>query len=319
MMLLEIQNLRLHYSSGSERVKAVNNMSFELNTGEALGIVGESGSGKTSLSLAIMRMLPKNTIEYSGTIKMDGNNLLDLSNEEYRKTIRWKTISMVFQGAMNSLNPVIRVGKQIGEPLMDNPKELSMRQDIILKMLDMVKLPHEVSLRYPHELSGGMKQRVMIAMALILEPKLVILDEPTSSLDVSIQAQIMNIFKDLKWRLGMSFIFITHDIALASDLSDKIAVMYAGEIVEFGNAEDILLRPQHPYTQMLLDSIPNLYSDEKPKFISGETPDMTHLPSGCSFHPRCPMALDECRVEKPPYFQIYRHHKSLCWLHKNND
>lgn len=318
MTLLEIQNLKLHYSSGSGRVKAVNDISFVLNTGEALGIVGESGSGKTSLSLAILRMIPKNTIEYSGTIKMDGSNLLDMSNEEYRKTMRWRTISMVFQGAMNSLNPVIRIGKQIGEPLMGDPKKHSERQDIILKMLDMVKLPHEVSLRYPHELSGGMKQRVMIAMALILEPKLVILDEPTSSLDVSIQAQIMNIFKELKWRLGMSFIFITHDIALASDLSDKIAVMYAGEIVEIGNAEEILLRPQHPYTQMLLNSIPNLYSDEKPEFISGETPDMTHLPSGCSFHPRCPMALEECRVKKPPYFHIDQDHKSLCWLHKKS-
>ena len=178
----------------------------------------------------------------------------------------------------------------------------------------MVNLPQEVRNRYPHELSGGMKQRIMIAMALVMNPKLIILDEPTSALDVSIQAQMMNIFKDLKWEHGTSFIFITHDIGLASDLSDKIAVMYAGKIVESGNAEDVLHNPQHPYTQKLLNSVPDLHSETEPKFIEGEPPNMTAPPSGCSFHPRCDFATEKCINEDPVMFEMGKGHKVFCSL-----
>ena len=245
MSLLSINNLHLHYATNSEPLKAVNGVSLELQEGEALGIVGESGSGKTSLSLALIRLLPKNIARLSGEIFIGTKNSFDMEESEFRRTIRWKILSMVFQGSMNSLNPVIKVGRQIEEPIeLDESFDKSAINERVSTLLNMVNLPQEVRNRYPHELSGGMKQRIMIAMALVMNPKLIILDEPTSALDVSIQAQMMNIFKDLKWEHGTSFIFITHDIGLASDLSDKIAVMYAGKIVESGNAEDVLHNPQ---------------------------------------------------------------------------
>ena len=315
MSLLSINNLHLHYATNSEPLKAVNGVSLELQEGEALGIVGESGSGKTSLSLALIRLLPKNIARLSGEIFIGTQNSFDMEESEFRRTIRWKILSMVFQGSMNSLNPVIKVGRQIEEPIeLDESFDKSAINERVSTLLNMVNLPQEVRNRYPHELSGGMKQRIMIAMALVMNPKLIILDEPTSALDVSIQAQMMNIFKDLKWEHGTSFIFITHDIGLASDLSDKIAVMYAGKIVESGNAEDVLHNPQHPYTQKLLNSVPDLHSETEPKFIEGEPPNMTTPPSGCSFHPRCDFATEKCINEDPVKFEMGKGHKVFCWL-----
>ncbi|MBF8267697.1 MAG: oligopeptide/dipeptide transporter, ATPase subunit, partial [Dehalococcoidia bacterium] len=230
MSLLEVRDLRLHYNTQGGMVRAVDGVSFDLERGQALGIVGESGSGKTSLSLALMRLLPRNATGYGGVITLEGTSLMGMGDEELRRLIRWKRMSMVFQGAMSSLNPVLKVGQQVAEPLMLEGRGNKRRaQERVLRLFDLVRLPREVANRYPHELSGGMKQRVMIAMSLVLDPALVILDEPTSALDVSIQAQMMNLLKDLKRDLGISFIFITHDIALASDLCDRIGVMYAGE------------------------------------------------------------------------------------------
>ena len=315
MSLLSIKNLHLHYATNSQPLRAVNGVSLELQEGEALGIVGESGSGKTSLSLALMRLLPKNIAQLSGEILIGTQNTLDMEESEFRRTMRWKILSMVFQGSMNSLNPVIRVGRQIEEPLeLDKSFNKSTIEERVSSLLDMVHLPQEVRNRYPHELSGGMKQRIMIAMALVMNPKLIILDEPTSALDVSIQAQMMNIFKDLKWQYGTSFIFITHDIGLASDLSDKIGVMYAGKIVESGNAQDVLHNPQHPYTQKLLNSVTNLHSETEPNFIEGEPPNMTNPPSGCSFNPRCDFATQKCLNEEPIKFDIDNKHEVFCWL-----
>ncbi len=268
MSIIRVNDLYLHYGTPGGIVPAVGGVSFTIDGRETLGIVGESGAGKSSLALALMRTLPRNVVTFTGTVELDGTDCLKLSEEEYRKKIRWQKIAMVFQGAMDSLNPVIKVGKQVAEPLLLKPEIKSKQAHATtLELLKMVMLPPEIFHRYPHELSGGMKQRVMIAMALILKPKLLILDEPTSALDVIIQAQIMNLLKRFKRDLKLSILFITHDLALASDLCDKIAVMYAGEIIEMGTAEELLINPKHPYSQKLLGSIPRLAEDARPEFI----------------------------------------------------
>ena len=315
MSLLEVSDLHMHYATQGSVVRAVDGVSFTLERGQALGIVGESGSGKTSLSLALMRLLPRNATGFGGNVTLDGTDLTGLGNDEFRRLVRWKRMSMVFQGAMNSLNPVLKVGQQVAEPLLNEGRyEKKQAQERVLRLFDMVRLPLEIVNRYAHELSGGMKQRVMIAMSLALDPSLVILDEPTSALDVSIQAQMMNLLKDLKEDLGISFIFITHDIALASDLCDRIGVMYAGEMVESASAEDVLLHPRHPYTRKLLDSMPRLRSQEPPQFIPGAPPDLSDPPTGCRFHPRCPYAMEVCARESPPAFTPRDGHEARCWL-----
>jgi oligopeptide/dipeptide ABC transporter ATP-binding protein len=313
--LLEVNNLHLYYGTAQGIVPAVDGVSCIVEAGETLGIVGESGAGKSSLALALMRILPRNVVTYDGIIEFEGVNCLRLSDEEVRKRVRWQRMAMVFQGAMDSLNPVIRVGHQIAEPLLLQPGVDHQRAYAAARrLLEMVLLPPEIFHRYPHELSGGMKQRIMIAMALILNPTLLILDEPTSALDVMIQAQIMNLLKRFKRELRLSILFITHDLALASDLCDVIAVMYAGEIIEQGSAEEVLTEPGHPYTQKLLASIPKLTADTTPEFIPGAPPDMTHLPQGCRFQPRCPHAWEQCRREHPLPLKLNARRQVRCWL-----
>ena len=315
-MLLEVSNLRLYYRTIRGLVHAVDGVSFDLDKGETLGLVGESGCGKSSTALALMRLLPKNVAVFKGKIILDGEDITSLSEEEFRARIRWKKISMVFQGAMNSLNPVLKVGFQVAEPMIIH---LNMNKDEALnrarELFKMVGLSPDFVNRYPHELSGGMKQRVVIAMALALNPELIILDEPTSALDVSIQAQIMNLLKRLKKKLSISMIFITHDIALASDLCDRIAVMYAGNIVELGTAEQVLLDPKHPYAQKLIASVPRLREDRVPEFIPGAPPDLVNPPSGCRFHPRCPYATERCKKEEPPLISLEDGRIVKCWLY----
>jgi len=315
-MLLEVSNLRLYYRTIRGLVHAVDGVSFDLDKGETLGLVGESGCGKSSTALALMRLLPKNVAVFKGKIILDSEDITSLSEEEFRARIRWKKISMVFQGAMNSLNPVLKVGFQVAEPMIIH---LNMDKDEALKrareLFKMVGLSPDFVNRYPHELSGGMKQRVVIAMALALNPELIILDEPTSALDVSIQAQIMNLLKRLKKKLGISMIFITHDIALASDLCDRIAVMYAGNIVELGTAEQVLLDPKHPYAQKLIASVPRLREDRVPEFIPGAPPDLVNPPSGCRFHPRCSYATERCKKEEPPLISLEDGRIVKCWLY----
>ncbi|NIM45509.1 MAG: ATP-binding cassette domain-containing protein [Nitrososphaeria archaeon] len=317
MSLLEVRDLRLYYDTTRGVVKAVDQVMFTVEGGEALGIVGESGCGKTSLALAIIRLLPSNVHTYKGLMALEGVDLMKLSDDEFRKRIRWRKISMVFQGAMSSLNPVMRVGHQVVEPMLldgSTGKEEARRE--ATSLLEMVGISGEVFNRYPHELSGGMKQRVIIAMSLILKPKLVIMDEPTSALDVSVQAQITNLLKRLKRDLGLSMVFITHDIALASDISDRLAVMYGGEMVELGSSEQVLTSPSHPYTEKLLASTPMLRGDVRPTFIPGAPPDLINPPSGCHFHPRCPHAFELCRHETPEFFQTGKGHVTRCWLHR---
>jgi len=316
MILLELNQLKLYYTTIRGVVRAVDNVDLNVEAGEAVGLVGESGCGKTSMANAIIKMLPSNVALYEGRIILDGLNIVDLPEDEVRRKVRWRQISIVFQGAMNVLNPVIKVGHQVAEPLIIHGEmDRDEAYKIAREKMKLVGLHEEVFNRYPHELSGGMKQRVVIAMALVMNPKIVILDEPTSALDVSIQAQIMNLLKKLKRELNISMIFITHDIALASDISDKIAVMYAGQIVEIGSAEQVLISPKHPYTQKLLKATPKLTGEEKPEFIPGTPPDLVNPPSGCRFHPRCPYVMDICREREPRRFEPEKGQKTMCWLY----
>jgi peptide/nickel transport system ATP-binding protein len=316
MVLLELNHLRLYYKTVRGIVRAVDDVDLNVEHGEAVGVVGESGCGKTSMANAIIKMLPSNVALYDGRIILDGLNIVELPEDEVRRKVRWRQISIVFQGAMNVLNPVIKVGHQVAEPLIIHAEmDRDEAYKIAMEKMKLVGLHEEVFNRYPHELSGGMKQRVVIAMALVMNPKIVILDEPTSALDVSIQAQIMNLLKKLKRELNISMIFITHDIALASDISDKIAVMYAGQVVEIGSAEQVLLSPKHPYTQKLLKATPKLTGEEKPEFIPGTPPDLVNPPSGCRFHPRCPYVMDICREKEPGRFEPEKSQRVMCWLY----
>ncbi|MEM4576342.1 MAG: ABC transporter ATP-binding protein [Candidatus Nezhaarchaeales archaeon] len=317
MSLLDVHNLKLYYKTLRGTLRAVDGVSFSLEKVETLGLVGESGCGKSSTATAIMRLLPRNVELYDGKVLLNSIDLLKLSEKEFREKIRWKKISIVPQGAMNSFNPVLKVGFQVAEPLMVH---LNMKRPEALKkvreLFKLVGLPPDYIDRYPHELSGGMKQRAAIAMALTLNPEVVILDEPTSALDVSIQAQIMNLLKNLKKELGLSMIFITHDIALASDICDKIGVMYAGQIVELSSSEGVLLNPKHPYTQKLISSIPRLREEKMPEFIPGAPPDLINPPPGCRFHPRCPYSDGKrCAREEPEMIEIKDGHFVKCWLY----
>ncbi|MGI9253658.1 MAG: ABC transporter ATP-binding protein, partial [Thermomicrobiales bacterium] len=292
--LLAVRDLTLHYQAEGHVVRAVDGVSLTIaGGGEALGVVGESGSGKSSLANALMRLLPKNTARFSGSIQLDGEELTALTDEQFRQRVRWSRMAMVFQGAMNVLNPVLRIGEQIAEPMLlerrMTPGAASARTAMLL---ERVGLDAGYARRYPHELSGGQKQRVVIATALALEPDLLILDEPTSALDVSVQAQIMDLLKELKRDAGMSMIFITHDIGLASDLCDRIAVAYAGQHAEIGPAEQVLLAPEHPYSGLLLASLPRLHALTAPAPMPGDPPDPANLPTGCRFHPRCPLRFE---------------------------
>lgn len=319
MALLEVENLSLHYSSPRGPVRAVDSVSFKIEKpGEALGIIGESGSGKSSMALALMRLLPKNVAHYSGVVRLNGQDLMQLSNEEFRRQVRWKKMAMAFQGAMAALNPVLRVGDQVAERMLLEGISKPDAYKEIERLLQLVGLPSEVIQRYPHELSGGMKQRVVIAMSLTLKPPLLILDEPTSALDVSVQAQIMNLLKRLKWDLGISMIFITHDLALASDLCDKVAVVYGGEVREFGSSEQVMFKPKHPYSQRLLASIPRLHDPSQPDFLPGAPPNLVQPPPGCRFHPRCPERFEPCDQKAPQLLETEPGQWTRCWLYDQN-
>jgi oligopeptide/dipeptide ABC transporter ATP-binding protein len=316
MALLDVDNLHLWYDAGGGNVvRAVDGVSFTIERrGEAIGIVGESGSGKSSLALALMRMPPKNVARFDGSVRLDDRELTALLDDQFRREIRWRRIAMVFQGAMSVLNPVLRIGEQIAEPLLlDRRFDKNAARGRVRDLLQRVGLPADFASRYPHELSGGQRQRVGIATALSLDPDVLILDEPTSALDVSVQAQIMNLLKDLKEDPGISMLFITHDIGLASDLCDRIAVTYAGEQMELGPAERVLVTPRHPYSQLLLASLPRLHSDVPPRPMPGDPPDLTALPVGCRFHPRCPYAWEACLTHPPPIPLPDGGH-ARCWL-----
>ncbi|WP_326910869.1 ABC transporter ATP-binding protein [Sedimentibacter sp. MB31-C6] len=319
--LLNIKNLNVEYKTDEGISHVLNNVTLSINKGETLGLVGETGAGKTTTALSIMRLLPKKTgYIKNGEIIFDENkNLLNLKEAEMR-LIRGEKISMIFQDPMTSLNPVIKVGDQIRESLeihrpdMTNT-EMDKRVD---EILEMVGIPSSRKNEYPHQFSGGMKQRVVIAIALSCEPELLIADEPTTALDVTIQAQVLHMMDNLKTKLNTSMILITHDLGIVSQTCEKVAVMYAGSIIEYGTAEEIFLgNSHHPYTTGLFGSIPDIkVSTSRLSPIEGLMPDPMDLPKGCIFHPRCPKCFDKCRTIEPDVIDINGEHKIKCHLYK---
>jgi peptide/nickel transport system ATP-binding protein len=315
--ILEVSDLKVYYYAIKGVVKAVDNVSFSLRKGESLGLVGESGCGKSTLGYALIRLVPPPGRIAGGTIKFKGIDLVSMSEEEFRTKIRWKGISMIFQGALNALNPVIRVGDQIAESyslhLGLSKREGLMRARELLKTVRME--PDKVK-NYPHELSGGMKQRAVIAMALALNPSLVIADEPTTALDVVTQAYIINLLKTIQRERGLTLILISHDLSLVAEIADTVAIMYAGKIVEYGSSEIVYKNPLHPYTDGLMRSIPRI-TGEKSELVGipGEPPDLINPPPGCRFHPRCKFAMDICKREEPPTVEFQHGHRVACWLH----
>lgn len=316
--LLEINDLKVSFYTGEGEVKAVRGVSFHVDKGEILGIVGESGSGKSVTSLSIIRLLKSTGKIKEGEIIYKGKDLLDFSGDEMRK-IRGNEISMIFQDPMTSLNPVFTVGYQI-EQVISRHQKVG-KTEAKKKALDMLKLveipsPEERYNNYPHEFSGGMRQRVLIAMALCCEPNLLIADEPTTALDVTIQAQIIKLMKDLNKRTNTSIILITHDLGVVADICDRIIVMYGGLIMEEGPINEIFYRPHHPYTKGLLNSLPKAGQTKKNKLepIEGSPPDMLNPPKGCPFSDRCKYVMDICKEKLPPDYLINPGHKSKCWL-----
>lgn len=313
--LLTIKDLVLHFRTSRGPVRAVDKVNFELGFKEAVVVLGESGCGKTSLAKALLRLLPRNVESYSGQIILDGLDTMALNDEEYRQQIRWVRMSLVPQAAMNSLNPVLRVGDQVAEPMMVHhgvKKEEALEQ--AKKMFQHVGVPVDFLTRYAFELSGGMRQRVAIAMSLVTAPSLIVLDEPTSALDVLTQANIFNVLKRIKKELEISFILITHDIATSSELADRVAVMYAGQIIESSDAMRFFNEPLHPYSQMLMASVPRLRGDKAPIFITGQPPSLLNPPTGCRFADRCPRRFEKCSQEPPVFEQEDRLVK--CWLYE---
>lgn len=313
-VLLSIENLVVEYSSDSETVHAVNDVSLQINKGQTLGLVGETGAGKTTIAKAIMRILPDPPAKVKGgQIFMDGENLMELKEDRMQK-IRGNRISMIFQDPMTALNPTIVVGRQIMEAISlhekVSAKEACKKAE---EMLEKVGIPKERYADYPHQFSGGMKQRVIIAIALACNPELLLADEPTTALDVTIQAQVLDMMNQLKQEFGTSVLMITHDLGIVAETCDCVAVIYAGEIVEYGTAAEIFDHPMHPYTTGLFGSLPNM-AEEGGRLnpIDGMMPDPTDLPEGCKFAPRCRYATDECRHGRPELKNVEGSHVVRC-------
>ena len=311
MSYISVTDLKTQYKTQAGIVHAVDGVSFFLEKGESIGIAGESACGKSTLGLSIMRTLQGGKI-VSGDILLDGKSIIKMPESEFTKNYRWKEIAMVFQGAMNSLDPVFTVEQQFHEIL----KQHNYMGDFdkkISETITSVGLDSLVLKKFPHELSGGMKQRIVIAMALFLNPKLVIADEPTTALDVLVQAQIINLLKKLK-KDGMSIMLITHDLAIISEIAEKIGVMYGGKMIEFGSSSDIYKNPKHPYTQGLLESIPSLKENKRLKYIKGNPPSLINPSQGCRFYDRCPHVMEKCRKD-PPKIKTDSGYV-LCWLYE---
>ena len=312
-VLLSVKDLHMHYITEGETIRAINGISFELREGESMGLVGETGAGKTSTALSIMQLIPDPPgIIVGGEVLFRGENLV-FNTEQQNREIRGNMISMIFQDPMTALNPIMTVGDQLIETLL-NHKKISRNeaQETVKKMLEVVGVKADRLSNYPHQFSGGMKQRVVICMALLCNPELLIADEPTTALDVTIQAQVLEIMKNLRDKFNMSLLLITHDLGVVAEICDNVAIMYAGEIVEKGTVEQVFNNPKHPYTKGLFDSIPKLEEESiKLTPIEGLMPNPANLPEGCFFHPRCRFATPECKVT-PPIFKgeghIYKCH-----------
>jgi oligopeptide/dipeptide ABC transporter ATP-binding protein len=317
--LLELRHLTTHYVSarGTRVVPAVDDVSFRLDAGQTLGIVGESGSGKTTLALTILRLLPPAARIVRGEVWFEGGDLLKKSDGEMRR-IRGKRIAMILQDPMASLNPLFTVGDQIAEPIrvhegVGRGSAWTRARDLLKAV--RISAPETRLKEYPHQMSGGMRQRIVGAIAISCEPRVLIADEPTTSLDVTIQAQYLNLLRELQQAHGLALIFITHNLGIVAKMCNEVAVMYAGRIIEQGPVRRIFRAPAHPYTCALIDSIPRLgHNHHRLTAIDGQPPDLAALPGGCPFHPRCPKAMDRCRAEDPPAFEVQARHSARCWL-----
>ncbi|MCS7369257.1 MAG: ABC transporter ATP-binding protein [archaeon GBS-70-058] len=315
MPLLQVKNLKTYYQTARGYVKAVDGVNFQIEEGEVFGLAGESGCGKTTVALSIIRLLPPGGRIIDGKIIFNDKNILTMSEEDIRK-IRWKKIAIVFQGAMNALNPVIKVGDQIVEAITTHEnvsKEDAWKRTE--KLFEMVGIDPSRAKDYPHEFSGGMKQRVMIAMALACNPQLLIADEPATALDVIVQAQILKLMRELQRKMNLSMMLITHDLSIIAETCNKVAIMYAGKIVEYADTKRIFRDPQHPYTRGLINAFPSIRGPKR-KLISipGTPPDLLNPPSGCRFHPRCPYTNDKCKKIEPELKDIGERHYVACHM-----
>ena len=312
--ILQVKDLTMHYQTRQGTVKAVDGISFELARGEVLGLVGESGCGKTSIAVTLMKLLPDNALIVKGQVLLDGQDLMTMDDTTLRK-YRWRRISMIFQAAMNSLDPVHRVGDQIIEAIEAHDMITTMTEAraTVDRLFRLVGLDPGLTDRYPHEFSGGMRQRAVIAMALACQPDVIVADEPTTALDVIVQDRILRQIKEIQTDLNMSMIYITHDIAVVAEITDRIGVMYAGKLVELGSTADVFERPIHPYTKALLSVFPSIRGEKRPlATLGGEPPNLIDPPTGCRFHPRCPYATAICQQEEPPVV-VRDGHWAACW------
>ena len=313
MKLLDVKNLKTYFETKNGLVKAVDDVSFSLDYGKAVGIAGESGCGKTTTALSITKLLPDNAKIFGGEIFFEQEDLLKLDDISLRKK-RWKDISIIFQGAMNALNPVMRIGEQIAEVIVLH-EGVTFNQGLkrAEELFSLVEIKSDRINSYPHEFSGGMKQRAMIAMALACNPKIIIGDEPTTALDVMVQAQILDLIDRLRKEFNMGFILITHDLSILGETCDDLIIMYAGKIVEKGSIEDVFNNATHPYTMKLLKSFPDIHGEKViSPCIPGFPPNMLSLPTGCKFHPRCEHAVERCRIEEPELRRISDNHFVSC-------
>lgn len=312
--LLKLDDFTMHYRTKAGWVQAVDGVTLSLARGQALGLVGESGCGKTSIAMSIMKLLPYNSKVVRGRILFEGRDIYSMTDEEVRK-MRWKGVAMIFQAAMNSLNPVYRVGNQIVEAIVTHEPETSEEEAWarVGSLFELVGIPKERMYHYPHEYSGGMKQRAVIAMALACNPKLIIADEPTTALDVIVQDKILREMDQIRRKINMSMIYISHDVSVIAEVSDVVAVMYAGKLVELGEADDVFKRPRHPYTHALMRAYPSILGEKHElATIPGEPPNLLDPPSGCRFHPRCDRASAECSKADPTWREIHPGHYCAC-------
>ncbi len=316
MSVLEVNDLSIAYATRAGPVPAVRGVSFQIERGQVLGLAGESGCGKSTIGLGLLRLLPRGT-QMTGQVVLNGSDVLAMAPRDLG-SVRWTQESIIFQGAQHALDPVIRVGDQIEEALSTHGLATGRAAVArVAELLEMVGLPPRRARDFPHEFSGGQKQRVMIAMALACDPQLVIADEPTTALDVMVQAQVLRLLKSLQASLGLSMLFITHDLSVLAEVADDLAVMYAGRIVEEGNATEVFSAPAHPYTKALAASFPRIGDEsfiQSPTGLGGDPPDPREMPEGCSFHPRCPEAIDRCRTIDPPSFTIPGGRRAACLL-----
>ncbi len=312
-MIISVKDLRVYFSSSRGAVKALDGVDVDVNEGEIVGLAGESGCGKSTLALAISRLiLPPGKI-VGGQVVYEGNDILRLSPNDFRKQYRWKKMAMIFQGSMNGFTPVFTIGYQIREVLEIHGYEGDYH-DRMVDLLKMVELDPQIADRYPHELSGGQKQRAFIALALALDPPFLIADEPTTALDVVTQVNIMNLLKKLRREKGIAILLITHDLAVLSEIVDRIYILYAGKVAEFGTAKEIFESPKHPYTKGLIASIPTLTST-RISGIEGFMPDLANMPPGCKFYPRCPFVMEVCKKNEPELRTVGENQYAACWLY----